>query len=153
LPDDAVLKVPPDGFEGEMLAAFLNALATNPSFRRTVGANARAFVLREHTMRQAAEGYLDVLQDVTGRPLGHHLIREPTQPQPISPPAIANDAASALDPPDPATPTAEEDPMLTPIADALGDLGLAGNAALIEQTARALAEMHLGVHTAGCRGE
>ncbi|MGI8858091.1 MAG: glycosyltransferase family 4 protein, partial [Thermomicrobiales bacterium] len=46
LPDDAVLKVPPDAFEGELLATYLQALATNESFRRAVGANARAFVLR-----------------------------------------------------------------------------------------------------------
>ena len=64
LPDDAALKVPPDAFEGETLVAFLRALATDASFRRAVGANARAFVLREHTMRRAAEGYLDVLSDV-----------------------------------------------------------------------------------------
>ncbi len=28
LPDDAVLKVPPDAFEGELLATYLRALAT-----------------------------------------------------------------------------------------------------------------------------
>jgi glycosyltransferase involved in cell wall biosynthesis len=145
LPNDAVLKVPPDAFEGEMLAAYLHTLATNPPFRRAVGANARAFVQREHTMRQAAEGYLDVLHDVTGRTLGHDLIREPPRPQPVSLPAIVTDGSSTLDPPDPTMPTTHTDPIITPIADALGDLGLAGNAALIEQTARALAEMHLGV--------
>ena len=79
LPDDAVLKAPPDSFEGETLVAFLHTLATNLPFRRAIGANARAFVLREHTMRRAAEGYLDVLQEVTGRTLGHDCIREPSR--------------------------------------------------------------------------
>jgi glycosyltransferase involved in cell wall biosynthesis len=145
LPDDAVLKVPPDAFEGEMLAAYLHALATNPPFRRAVGANARAFVLREHTMRRAAEGYLDVLHDVTGRTFSHDLINEPPRPHPVSPSALMTGGASDPGSPDQTPTSANADPIITPIADALGDLDLAGNGALIEQTARALAEMHLGV--------
>ncbi|MDQ2786785.1 MAG: glycosyltransferase family 4 protein [Chloroflexota bacterium] len=145
LPDDAVLKVSPDAFEGETLVAFLHTLATDPAFRRAVGANARDFVLREHTMRRAAEGYLDVLHDVTGRPLGHDLIREPPRPHPIAPPVLSNDVGGS-----PALPmTEEEDPIVTPIAEAVGDLGLADHTALIEQTAHALADMHLGVANAG----
>ncbi|MCA1725234.1 MAG: glycosyltransferase family 4 protein, partial [Thermomicrobia bacterium] len=141
LPDDAVLKVPPDAFEGETLVAFLRTLATDLPFRRAVGANARAFVLREHTMRRAAEGYLDVLRDVTGRPLGHDLIREPPRPQPIVSPVLPNDVGSSPEPPM----IEEADPIITPIADALSDLGLTDNATLIAQTAQALVAMRLGV--------
>jgi len=145
LPDNAVLKVPPDAFEGETLVAFLRALATDASFRRAVGANARAFVLRDHTMRRAAEGYLDVLGDVTGKPLPHDLIRDP--PRPPTPPL---DALPVLDSSsDPATPeivaALPEGAILAPIAAAIGDLGLAGDTALVEQTARHLADMHLGI--------
>jgi len=147
LPDDAVLKAPPDAFEGETLVAFLRTLATHLPFRRAVGANARDFVLREHTMRRAAEGYLDVLRDVTGRPLTHDRIREPPQPQLVAPPAFARREDDDPNVPGPAaSATVEEDLIVAPIADAIGDLGLAGNTALIKQTARILAEMHLGVH-------
>jgi len=145
LPGDAVLKVPPDAFEGETLVAFLRTLATNLPFRRAVGANARDFVLREHTMRRATEGYLDVLRDVTGRPLSHDLIREPPRLEHVSLTAIAANEASNLDPPDSAMLSAEADPILTSVADTIGDLGLAGETALIEHIARILAEMHLGV--------
>ncbi len=150
LPDDAVLKAPPDAFEGETLVAFLRALAINPAFRRAVGANARDFVLREHTMRRATEGYLDVLQEATGRSFDHDRIREPPRPEHVSLIAIAADEASNLDPPDSAMLTAEAGPILTSVADAIGDLGLAGDTALIEHIARTLAEMHLGVE-AGTR--
>jgi glycosyltransferase involved in cell wall biosynthesis len=136
LPDDAVLKVPPDAFEGELLTSYLQALATNGPFRRAVGTNARAFVLRAHTMRRAAEGYMDVLRAVTGLPLDHALVREPTYPTRIaqSPPM-----------PTPAAPEIAADPLLAPVADALAEIGLGGDAALIEQTAKHLAAMRIGV--------
>lgn len=151
LPDDAVLKVPPDAFEGETLAAFLHTLATNLPLRRAVGAHARAFVLREHSMRRAAEGYLDVLQEVTGRPLSHDLIHEPPRWQPEIRSAITRGEAGDAYSSDSSVPISEADSILTPVAEALGEIGLAGDAALIEKVARALAAMNLGVHTADTR--
>ncbi len=146
LPDDAVLKVSPDAFEGETLVAFLRTLATNLPFRRAVGANARDFVLREHTMRRAAEGYLDVLSLVMEQPLDHDRIREPPRPQSAPPLALARDEDDGPDVLDPAASvTVEEDLIVAPIASAISDLGLAEDTALIRQTARALADMHLGV--------
>lgn len=141
LPDDAVLKVPPNAFEGEILVAYLRALATNLAFRRTIGANARAFVEREHTMRRATEGYLDVLGEVTGMTLPHERISAPPDPPKPTP-------GAALPPPlQSAQAPAEmsDDALTAPIAHAIADLGLAGHPALVEQTARAMAEMHLGV--------
>jgi glycosyltransferase involved in cell wall biosynthesis len=137
LPDDAVLKVPPDAFEGELLTTYLRTLATNEPFRRAVGANARAFVLREHTMRRAAEGYLDVLRAVTGLPLDHTLVREPMNQVRMekSPPVPMPVASYAI----------SDDPLLATVADALAEIGLSGDKALIEQTAKYLAEMRIGV--------
>ncbi|MGI8854446.1 MAG: glycosyltransferase, partial [Thermomicrobiales bacterium] len=139
----AVLKVPPDAFEGELLATYLQALATNESFRRAVGANARAFVLREHTMRRAAEGYLDVLRDVTDMPLDHALIREPPPPTHVRQPPP--DTATFASPPESAAPDIAADPLLAPVADALAEIGLGNDAALIEETARHLAALRIGV--------
>lgn len=137
LPDDAVLKVPPDAFEGEVLVAYLHALATDASFRRAVGVHARTFVLKEHTMRRAAEGYLDVLREVTGMPLDHSLIREPSR----RPQMKQGVAASPL----PVLFDGDVDPLLGRIGDALAEIGVAGDEALIAQTARYLAEMRIGV--------
>lgn len=134
LPDDAVLKVPPNGDEGEVLVTYLRALATDAALRAAVGANARAFVARAHTMRRAAEGFLDVIAEATGRPLPHDRIRTPAA-RPLLP---------AL-PPEPAV-TADADPLLAPVADALATLGLATDTALVETAARALGEIGLPPH-------
>jgi glycosyltransferase involved in cell wall biosynthesis len=143
LPDDAVLKVPPDAFEGELLTTYLRALATNEPFRRAVGANARAFVLREHTMRRAAEGYLDVLRAVTGLQLDHTFVREPiNQVRVEKSPTVPTPATSSEEM---AVPEVRDDPLLAPVADALAEIGLGGDRALIEQTAKYLAEMRIGV--------
>jgi glycosyltransferase involved in cell wall biosynthesis len=142
LPDDAVLKVPPNAFEGEVLVAYLRALATDPVFRRAVGANARAFVARDHTMRRAAEGFLGVLSEVTGRDLPHTLIQEP----PMRQRAASNPSPLPVSESERVAP---RDPLLTPVAEAIGDLGLADNAALVEHTARALGEMQVGVPNRG----
>jgi glycosyltransferase involved in cell wall biosynthesis len=145
LPDDVVLKVPPNAFEGETLLAYLRALATNRAFRAAVGANARSFVAREHTMRRAAEGYLDVLSEITGRPLVHSLIQEP----PVARRDAAGNAASnfeqAMAVRDESPSAVHEDALVSPVADAIAELGLAGDGALIEQAARSLAEMHVGI--------
>lgn len=132
LPDDAVLKTPPNAFEGEVLVAYLRALATDTVFRAVIGENARAFVAREHTMRRAAEGFLAVLSEVTGRDLPHDLIHIPAA-RPVPPVS------------QPVPPNADTigDPLLAPVADALGDLGVAGDAALTERIARALGEIGL----------
>jgi hypothetical protein len=105
--------------------------------------NARAFVLREHTMRRAAEGYLDVLRDVTGLPLDHALVQEPkTQVRMEKPPRAPMLAASSREADAPELST---DSLLAPVADALAEIGLDGDMALIEQAAKLLAEMRIGV--------
>ncbi len=147
LPDDAVLKVPPDAFEGETLVAFLQALATRPAFGRAVGANARAFVQREHTMRRAAEGYLDVLAEAINRPLLHDRITAPTvrlvdraprRPERLSGTGQSDAPASSAAP-------VYDDPLLEPIAQGIADLGLADDPTVVRRTAQALADMRIGV--------
>lgn len=145
LPDDAVLKVPPDAFEGETLVAYLRALATNRAFRRAVGANARALVMREHTMRRAAEGYLDVLSEVLGRPLAHSLIQDtPAVRQESVQVATLNPEPTMLAAEE-LRPAVQEDALVASVAEAIAELGLAGDSALIDTAARGLAEMHLGI--------
>jgi glycosyltransferase involved in cell wall biosynthesis len=142
LPDDAVLKVPPNGFEGEVLVAYLRALADDPGLRAAVGTNARTAALRDHSMRRATEGYLDVLSAVTGRTIPNTSIQEPARSShPVTAQllSVSVDAQQEAEHPD--------DPLLAPVAQAIAELGLTETPGLVEQTARALGEMHLGTST------
>ncbi len=174
-----MLKVPPDAFEGETLVMYLRALAINPAFRHAVGANARDFVLREHTMRRAAEGYLDVLSEVLSRPLSHERIHEPPDrseaahdekvangPSPFLTPDPSRTEPSPIDwridrfvrrwrgegmGVDPAQSSVLSPQSFVPIAEAIAELGLAAQPQVIAQTAQALADMHIGVPGSTCR--
>jgi glycosyltransferase involved in cell wall biosynthesis len=63
LPDDAVLKIPVDELEVPMLAAALGFAAEHG---RTLGANARAYVLREHDLDRVADLYAVALEVAAG---------------------------------------------------------------------------------------
>jgi glycosyltransferase involved in cell wall biosynthesis len=65
LPDDAVIKVPPDVIEEEMLTAVFERLDAEPSFGERIGANARSFIESEHTLPVMARHYLDILTSIT----------------------------------------------------------------------------------------
>lgn len=133
-PDDATLKVAPDAFEGETLVAYLHALATNAPLRRAIGANARAYATRAHAMRQATEGFLDVIAEVMGRAVSRAAIREPT-PRPL-PEGKSDMPIMGGAPP--------ADPLLAPVADAFADLGLADDDALLRETAWAMRDVGVG---------
>ena len=144
LPDDAVLKVPANAYEGETLVAFLRALATDASLRAAIGTNAHTFVTREHTMRRAAEGYLDVLSDLTGRALPHDLLQAPpTSGHAAEARGALCDAATA--PATRATEPRASDPLTEPIAEAIADLGLTTDERLLAETASGLAALGVGV--------
>ena len=65
VPDDACLKVPPGPDEEDTVAAHLLRLATEPTWAASIGARARAFIAREHTLERAAEGYLAVISQLS----------------------------------------------------------------------------------------
>jgi glycosyltransferase involved in cell wall biosynthesis len=62
LPDDAVLKVPVDEVEVEVLAGALALAADHPE----LGASARAYVEREHDLGRTADGYTAALETAAG---------------------------------------------------------------------------------------
>ena len=76
LPDDAVLKVPVDEGEEDVLLASLEALA-DPAVRAAMGAKARELVEREHRVDAVAEAYAAALEQMAGGPaVAEHVLRD-----------------------------------------------------------------------------
>ena len=63
LPDDVVLKVPVDEVETDVLRAALEVAADHGA---ALGANARAYVNREHALDRVADGYVRALELAAG---------------------------------------------------------------------------------------
>jgi glycosyltransferase involved in cell wall biosynthesis len=63
LPDDAVLKVPVDELEVDVLRGALGLAADHGA---TLGVNARAYVERKHALSRTADGYAEALQVAAG---------------------------------------------------------------------------------------
>src|SRR5439155_545403 len=63
LPDDAVLKIPVDELEVPTLTAALGFAAEHGA---TLGANARAYVRREHDLDRVADAYVEALEVAAG---------------------------------------------------------------------------------------
>jgi glycosyltransferase involved in cell wall biosynthesis len=69
LPDSVAAKVPVGRAEVETLAAFLDALASDPALRARMGQAAGEYARREHDLNRAAELYLAALEEAVGGPL------------------------------------------------------------------------------------
>jgi len=68
VPDDACLKVPLGPDEEDTIVRQLLRLARDPDRGAAIGARARAFIAREHTLDRAAAGYRAVLdRTLSGR--------------------------------------------------------------------------------------
>ncbi|MDQ4044743.1 MAG: glycosyltransferase family 4 protein, partial [Chloroflexota bacterium] len=65
-PRSAVLPVPVDRFEDEMVAEFLLLLANDGELRDEVGTAARAFIEERHTMPAMIDGYRGAVRDAFG---------------------------------------------------------------------------------------
>src|SRR6185503_2426072 len=61
LPADVAAQIDPDASEGDLLLAYCRLLLDRPDLAAMLGANARAFVAREHTLEGAAAGYMHFL--------------------------------------------------------------------------------------------
>lgn len=69
LPDAVAAKVPVDVREVETLAAFLDALASDPGLRERMSRSAREYVRREHDLDHVAELYVSALEEGAGGPV------------------------------------------------------------------------------------
>ncbi|MDX1630530.1 MAG: glycosyltransferase family 4 protein, partial [Thermoanaerobaculia bacterium] len=61
LPDDACVKVAPDGFEEPILAEMFEALAADDALRRRIGDNAREHIRKHHHPEDTSRGILSFL--------------------------------------------------------------------------------------------
>jgi glycosyltransferase involved in cell wall biosynthesis len=68
LPDAAVAKVPVGAHEVEILAAYLDALASDATLRARMGRAAATYCRREHDLDRTAELYLAALEEAAGGP-------------------------------------------------------------------------------------
>lgn len=66
LPPDVAAQVEPDASEGDLITAYCHLFAARPDIAAQLGANARAFVAREHSLEQAAAGYWAFLAERYG---------------------------------------------------------------------------------------
>lgn len=133
LPDDAVVKVPVDALEEEMVLVLLRALSDDPALREAIGKNAREFVRREHSLAAMAAGYHRVIEQVMGVRLSVPPLREVMEAFKL-PEELRN---------------VPEDPLVTAVAAAMVELGLRGDQRLQADTAEALSGIGLGVGTIG----
>ncbi len=61
LPSGIAAQVDPDASEGDLILAYCRLLLARPDLAAAMGASARAYVAREHTLDSAAAGYLRFL--------------------------------------------------------------------------------------------
>jgi len=125
LPDDVVAKVPVDALEEQTVEALLEAFAQQNELSAQLGANARDFIEREHSVNQMVAGYAHILRDVIGLDL----------PQP---PLV--DAVEVFD-------LREKrmrrsiDPTIEAATRAMLELGLAGSVLLQHDVAEAVSDL------------
>ena len=71
LPDAVAAKVPVGSREVETLAAFLDALASDPGLRSRMGRAAAAYARREHSVDRVADLYVTAIEEGAGGTSGH----------------------------------------------------------------------------------
>ena len=67
LPNDSVIKVDHNEHTDALLEAYLRKLIDDPTLRKRIGANARAYVLAEHRIENSAAAYLNFIREVIDR--------------------------------------------------------------------------------------
>ncbi|MBC8159704.1 MAG: glycosyltransferase, partial [Roseiflexaceae bacterium] len=159
LPPDVAAQVDPDASEGDLIVAYCTLLLNNPEIAGTLGGQARDFVAREHTLEQAAIGYIRFLSKCYG--WGEQPSALSPQPSALSPKPFFGPQPSALSPqpffgPQPsalslvalsqaAQPTnnnQQANPALAAAAEALASLGATeDDTALLASTAQAIKQL------------
>jgi glycosyltransferase involved in cell wall biosynthesis len=66
LPPGVAAQVDPDRTEGDLILAYCRLLASRPDIAAAMGAQARAYVAREHPLDGAAQGYMRFLSQLYG---------------------------------------------------------------------------------------
>ena len=140
LPPGVAAQVDLDRSEGDLILAYCRLLAGQPALAAAMGASARAYVAREHTLDGAASGYMRFL---AGR-YGWGEMPKLRPPLWELPGAEGRDASVG----ETSTPAPNAEPVtptpagIAPVAQAIAGLGAnEDDAALLEAAARALKEL------------
>jgi glycosyltransferase involved in cell wall biosynthesis len=154
LPPGVAAQVDLDRSEGDLILAYCRLLAEHPGVAAAMGAAARAYVAREHTLAASAAGYIGFLAARYGwgaMPKLRAPLWEPAPAEDQAPQSAGKGPAPAgtgqAEPPAPSSgpglrPSAFE---LQPVAAAIAELGATeDDHALLESAARALDELGLG---------
>lgn len=141
LPPGVAAQVDADASEGDLILAYCRLLAARPDLAAALGANAREYVAREHTLDGAALGYIRFLAAHYGwggiptpreRPLWT-----------LAPAASVEPQQQPFPPPAPQPPVVRAESITAAVGAALAELGATEeDAALLEHTARAIAELN-----------
>jgi glycosyltransferase involved in cell wall biosynthesis len=143
LPTGVAAQVDPDASEGDLLLAYCRLLLGQPAVAAALGANARAYVAREHTLERAAAGYIRFLAARYGwgevRKLREKPLWEPTNVRGQSSVVSGQSQAATGN----RRPTTDNRPRtMDAVAEALAGLGgTEEDRPLLEGAARALAEL------------
>jgi glycosyltransferase involved in cell wall biosynthesis len=135
LPPEVAAQIDPDASEGELLLATCRLLLDRPALAAQLGANARGFVAREHTLDQAAQGYARFLARLYGWPAVARLRAGPLwEAQPEERTGGQGDKGITTERvPDAPTPAA---PLVRSAARAMAEIGLnEGDEALLRTVA------------------
>jgi glycosyltransferase involved in cell wall biosynthesis len=145
LPPGVAAQVDVGASEGDLILAYCRLLAKRPEFAAAVGAQARAYVAREHQLDQAAQGYArflarlygwDAVRRVRPQPLWEPGAPTPDTHTPAAAPAPASLASTpASSPPPPAVAdaaralvgigaTEQDEALLRAVAERMSKLGL-----------------------------
>lgn len=133
LPTGVVAQVDIDGSEGDLMLAYCRLLMTRPALAAAMGAAARAFVAREHTLAGAALGYARFLARLYGWPVLRRIHEQPLWDITTPTESPAAPAVKAKEP----TLTGEMSPLVATVAQAIGTLGMGDHA---DQFLREVAE-------------
>jgi uncharacterized protein len=125
LPDDVVAKVPVDALEEETVEALFDAFAGRDDLATQLGANARAFIEREHSLNQMVAGYARILRNVIGLDLK------------IPPPVEVKEEIDLRSD----NRNWPIDPTIDAAAKSMLELGLAGDARLLHDVAEAVSDL------------
>jgi glycosyltransferase involved in cell wall biosynthesis len=141
LPPGVAAQVDVDGSEGDLILAYCRLLARRPEVAQAMGAQARAYVAREHTLDAAAQGYMRFLARLYGWSAVQRVRPAPLWSLAEEPPAETPPAPAAA----PAAPPAAASPEVRAVAHALVDIGVTENdEKLLRGVAERLLETGIG---------
>ncbi len=122
--------------ESDLLLAYCQLLLERPDLAAALGAQARAYVAREHTLEGAALGYARFLARLYGWPVLRRLHAHPLWQL---------ESATPLDPPPPASAPPPASPLVRATGHALAEMGLdASYEGLLRHVAKRIGEIEPG---------